>query len=103
MQYRPMPLSSLAGMRNGRNRSGVAGVEVLVATGLGLYVVGTLGYLAFGATFFVALGSIVACGIAWARAATVARRRRMARERRERRSQRIAAHDAFWLEDNRAA
>jgi hypothetical protein len=89
-------------MRNGRNRSGSARIEILVATGLGLYVVGTLGYLVFGATFFVVLAFIVACVFAWARAASVSHKRRMARERRRRRSQRIAAHDAFWLEDRAA-
>jgi hypothetical protein len=83
-------------MRQGRT-------EILVAAGLVLYVTGTLGYLVFGATFFVALAFIVACALAWVRAMTVARKRRMARERRRRRGQRIAAHDAYWLEDQRAA
>lgn len=89
-------------MRNRRNRTGFARVEILVALALGLYVVGTIGYLAFGATFFVALGFIVACVAAWARASSVAHKRRMKEERRRRRAQRIAAHDAFWLEDRAA-
>lgn len=89
-------------MRDARSRSLVR-IEVLVGVGLGLYVVGTLGYLAFGATFFVALAFLLACVATWARAMTVARKRRLARERRHRRSRRIEAHDAFWLEDNRAA
>ena len=96
MQCRPIALPSLGGMRKGRT-------EILVATGLGLYMIGTLGYLVFGATFFVALAFIVACGLAWVRATAVARKRRLAHERRRRRGQRIAAHDAFWLEDHRAA
>jgi hypothetical protein len=50
----------------------------------------------------VALGFIVACALAWVRASTAARKRRLSRERRARRSQRIAAHDAFWLEDRAA-
>lgn len=83
-------------MRNGR-------IEVLVAIALGLYIVGTVGYLVFGPSFFVALAFLVACGAAWLRASSSARKRRMSRERRRRRGQRIAAHDAFWLEDNRAA
>ena len=89
-------------MRNAHKRS-PARIEVLVGVGLGLYVVGTLGYLAFGASFFVAFAFLVACGAGWARATTIARRRRLARERRHRRTRRIEAHDAFWLEDNRAA
>ena len=76
---------------------------MLVGVGLGLYIVGTVGYLAFGASFFVAFAFLVACGAGWARAATVARKRRLTRERRQRRSRRIEAHDAFWLDDNRAA
>ena len=83
-------------MRRGRT-------EILVAAGLALYVTGTLGYLVFGTTFFVALAFIVACALACVRASTISHKRRMARERRHRRGQRIAAHDAFWLEDQRAA
>ena len=86
-------------MRGARDRSLIR-IEVLVTSGLGLYVVGTLGYLAFGATFFVALAFLVACVAAWARAMAVARKRRLSRERRRRRSRRIEAHDAFWLEDD---
>ena len=86
-------------MRAARDRSLIR-IEVLVSSGLGLYVVGTVGYLAFGATFFVALAFLVACVAAWARAMTVARKRRLASERRRRRSRRIEAHDAFWLEDD---
>ena len=89
-------------MRNARKQS-PARIEVLVGVALGLYVVGTVGYLAFGASFFVAFAFLIACGAGWARATTVARKRRLARERRHRRSRRIEAHDAFWLEDNRAA
>ena len=89
-------------MRDARTRSLVR-IEVLVGIGLGLYVVGTLGFLAFGATFFVALAFLLACVAVWARAMTVARKRRLARERRQRRSRRIEAHDAIWLEDDRAA
>ena len=89
-------------MKNARNRS-PARIEVLVGVGLGLYVIGTLGYLAFGASFFVAFAFLVACVAGWARATTVARKRRLSRERRHRRTRRIEAHDAFWLEDNRAA
>jgi hypothetical protein len=89
-------------MRDGRSRTRTHRIEILVALGLALYVVGTLGYLILGASFFVALGFIVACALAWVRASTAARKRRLSRERRARRSQRIAAHDAFWLEDRAA-
>ena len=88
-------------MRSARRRSLVR-IEVVVTFGLSLYVIGTLGYLAFGATFFVVLALLVACVAAWARAMTVARKRRRSRERRRRRSRRIEAHDAFWLEDDAA-
>ena len=101
-----MPLSHFRGMDNVRSRrrrrTGMARVEILVAAGLGIYVIGTLGYLAFGATFFVALAFIVGCVAVWLRASSMANRKRALRERRRRRSQRIAAHDAFWLEDRAA-
>ena len=89
-------------MRHARKRSLVR-IEVLVGVGLGLYIVGTVGFLAFGTAFFVAFAFLLACAACWARATTVARKRRLARERRQRRSRRIEAHDAVWLEDNRAA
>lgn len=89
-------------MQTRRTRTGKARIEILVAVALGLYVVGTLGYLAFGGTFFVALAFILACVAAWVRASSVAHKRRMQQERRRRRAQRIAAHDAFWLEDRAA-
>lgn len=90
-------------MRNARSRSTSFHIQVLIAIGLALYVVGTLGYLIFGASFFVALAFIVVCAAAWLRAAAIARRRRLSRERRLRRTQRIAAHDQFWLEEDQAA
>lgn len=88
-------------MRYPRNRVSVR-IEVLVGVGVALYIVGILGYLAFGSAFFAAAAFLIFCSVAGTRAATVARKRRLSRERRHRRRRRIEAHDAYWLEDRAA-